>query len=287
MSPESTSTIHLSIPYGLAIQYDQATGTKLAVDLTERCPHYDVIFQNSTLVIPNDTARRLFDPVIEEIVTIINNVMATPAVRGCKYVILVGGFSESKLVQDRLRNAINSTVADCSVLVPNDAQMCVLKGAVLFGHNQQEICSRISKFTYYRDVAVPFRKGYHDPKSRVVFPGERQAYSDVLVPIINIGDEISADKDKTETLRPVQRRQKEMLVECYCGQREPKNPQYANDPDIRKLKTSVCLKMPKIKGGLKREVEAKFMFGGTEVRIELRDLTSGTKARGMIYLDRD
>ena len=77
------------------------------------------------------------------LVVSLHDVLAQPTVQGCKYVILVGGFSDNKLVQNRIKN--NFTHHDCTVLVPNDAQMSVLIGAVRFGQRPRDVTSRIAR----------------------------------------------------------------------------------------------------------------------------------------------
>jgi activator of 2-hydroxyglutaryl-CoA dehydratase len=44
---------------------------------------------------------------------------------------MVGGFSECELVQDAIRDKIRSSI---TLIIPEEAGLAVLKGAVLFGH---------------------------------------------------------------------------------------------------------------------------------------------------------
>ena len=281
-----SSTVSLSIPMCLSEAYSKHSKRSLADTLSEKCPLYDVRYKNDRLMITHKAAKRLFLPVIREIQEKINEVLTKPLLNGCKYVIMVGGLSESQLVQESVRNNVAQNVTECDVLIPNDAQLCVVKGAVAFGHRPLDITSRIAKVTYLRDYAVPFRRGYHDPRSRIVF--DKMAYSDTLVPVLKQGDEISVGKVTTEILRPVARRQKEMLLQFYTLNGQPKDPQYFfGDDGIRRLKSSVCLNMPRTAGGVFREVEARFKFGGTEIEVELVDRTSGNTTRGMIDLLND
>ena len=146
LTPHDSSTINLNIPYSMANSYDEAAGKRgtFDCDLARRCPQHDVTYApNNTLVITNSAAKQLFDPVIEEMVSTLHDVLAQPTVQGCKYVILVGGFSDNKLVQNRIKN--NFTHHDCTVLVPNDAQMSVLIGAVRFGQRPRDVTSRIAR----------------------------------------------------------------------------------------------------------------------------------------------
>lgn len=48
----------------------------------------------------------------------------------------VGGFSESELVQMAVRNRFG---ADRKSIIPDESMLAVLKGTVLFGHQQNKI----------------------------------------------------------------------------------------------------------------------------------------------------
>jgi hypothetical protein len=54
---------------------------------------------------------------------------------------MVGGFSECSLIQE----AVQEAFPDKRIIIPEDAGMSVLKGAVLFGHRPDFIRSRVMK----------------------------------------------------------------------------------------------------------------------------------------------
>ncbi|XP_065930987.1 heat shock 70 kDa protein 12A-like isoform X2 [Magallana gigas] len=56
-------------------------------------------------------------------------------------IIMVGGFSESPILQAHIR----SEFPDHRVVVPKEARLAVLRGAVLFGHNPSIISERMAK----------------------------------------------------------------------------------------------------------------------------------------------
>ena len=72
---------------------------------------------------------------------------------------MVGGFSESEVVQDAVRSAFR----DCRIVIPQEAGLAVLKGAVQFGHDPSIIAARVAKFTYGIGSTVPFDPEVHDP----------------------------------------------------------------------------------------------------------------------------
>lgn len=52
-----------------------------------------------------------------------------------KSIILVGGFSESRLLQEKLKENIKGK----TFVIPNECGLSVLKGAVLYGHSPLSI----------------------------------------------------------------------------------------------------------------------------------------------------
>lgn len=73
-------------------------------------------------------------------VQIIHQVLSKPELT-IKFIILVGGFAESKILRDHTREHFGEK---CTVLCPAEPQSIALKGAVLFGLNPTVIQSHVS-----------------------------------------------------------------------------------------------------------------------------------------------
>ncbi|KAK3594224.1 hypothetical protein CHS0354_016924 [Potamilus streckersoni] len=83
--------------------------------------------------------------------------------------LMVGGFSESSMLVSAVRDACSSW----KVVVPNEAGLVVLKGAVIFGHNPTPITYRVSRHTYGYRNSQPFIEGTHANEHMVVYDGEK------------------------------------------------------------------------------------------------------------------
>jgi hypothetical protein len=57
------------------------------------------------------------------------------------------------------------------VVVPEDAELAVLKGAVLFGHKPDYIVARIARYTYGVRISSDFNQDIHEPGRCVVKNG--------------------------------------------------------------------------------------------------------------------
>lgn len=88
--------------------------------------------------------KKMFQPVISDILSYINSILKQKVAKGIDVVLLVGGFSESKVVQDEIKKAYPKF----RVVVPFDAGLSVVKGAVIFGHLPTTIESRVMKYSY-------------------------------------------------------------------------------------------------------------------------------------------
>ena len=97
----------------------------------------------STVVFPAETIRGLFQPVLDSITGHVRSLLASNPV---KFIFLVGGFAESQLLQETVKSHFQSS--RCRVIVPVRPGTAVLRGAVLFGKNQDIFASRVARFSY-------------------------------------------------------------------------------------------------------------------------------------------
>lgn len=83
--------------------------------------------------------KKLFDPVIKEIVEHLKNLLKSRALKRVEFFFLVGGFAESALLQGAIKKQLRSQF---TILVPNNAGIAVVQGAVMFGQRPGIIASR-------------------------------------------------------------------------------------------------------------------------------------------------
>ena len=115
------------------------------------------------------------------------------------YIIMVGGFSHSKIVQDAIRDQFER--GNCKVVVPHGSQTAVMQGAVLFAMHQNQIESRIARKTYGFDGSQPFDPRIHRIKYRYIDSEQNVRCSDIFVPLIQKGEAIAINYEHTHTYR--------------------------------------------------------------------------------------
>lgn len=73
----------------------------------------------------------LFNQACKGIIQSINDILGKPMAKKVDTILMVGGFSSSSILQDQIKTSFPSL----KIVVPNDAGLASLKGAVLYGHN--------------------------------------------------------------------------------------------------------------------------------------------------------
>ena len=146
----------------------------------------------------NDTFSKVLDPTMDHLRTL----MANRKISNLKCIFVVGGFGDSKYLQNRIKEEFESDT--CSVLAPSDASLCVIKGAILFGHSPNAISSRIARCTIaFRStmkVDVAKTKGLKYNPSQLSSDKKSIRY---LRAAVKSGDEITEDSVvKSEICRP-------------------------------------------------------------------------------------
>ena len=84
------------------------------------------------------------------------------SVEDVSMILLVGGYGESPLVQETFKNEFTNL----EIIIPQDCNLAVMKGAVLFGHNPMSITARILRFTYGIGVNAEFDPNMHPQERR-------------------------------------------------------------------------------------------------------------------------
>ena len=81
-----------------------------------------------------------------------------PAAKHFPLLLLVGGFAERPLVQSAMENNFPNK----HIIIPEEADLSVLKSAVLFGHRPDYIASRVMRYSYGTDVSRLFDADNHE-----------------------------------------------------------------------------------------------------------------------------
>lgn len=95
----------------------------------------EINWSNQKLRILKSGVDRLFAETIESLVKSIEHVLSDAAVSDLVNVIMVGGFSQNELVDEAVRKHVGPSM---KVIIPEEAEIAVLKGALIYGFSQQK-----------------------------------------------------------------------------------------------------------------------------------------------------
>lgn len=151
------------------------------------------------LVMSADQVRAIFEPVVAEVVRLLEGQVSSIAAKGdhVSGIILVGGFGQSNYLYNRLKSHFNSTPPpaysekptsesivitgkpNIEVMQPMYAWTAVVRGAVLRGLDDSMVLSRRSRFHYGTSYATVFDETKHSTADRYWSPlWERWMVSD-------------------------------------------------------------------------------------------------------------
>ncbi|WAQ94408.1 HS12A-like protein [Mya arenaria] len=235
--------------------HDSAKGTWCLVSMT-----------NEKLKIDARVARRFFDTSVSSTVEHLTKVLRLPVNSGVEAILMVGGFSESPMLQ----YAVTKEFEALKRIVPDEASLAVLKGAVIFGHNPNAITERISKFTYGVRTTRLFDEAIHDEKNKK--PSEDGARChNLFSKHVEIGQKLKVGEPQIQKRYGTTESDQTSLSFSIFTTYE-KDPIYTTDPGCTHVGT---LTVPISGSGLDRWVTVRFIFGGTEIDIEATEESTG------------
>lgn len=174
--PDSTERFRIRLPQSLKEIWERANNNKSIKEIlqdSEDLREKDIKFVNGRLSFPPEIIWDMFKQTSKDIVQFITTELGSPSVEGVPIgsIIVVGGFANSNYVIYELRRALEPR--GIPLVRPADTELAVLNGAVLFGHNEHAIFSRICRHTYGVGFSMPFIEKKHDKTLMFEHEGEQ------------------------------------------------------------------------------------------------------------------
>ena len=227
-----------------------------------------VIFKHGELKVTKQTMKSFFAPVIKNILQHLENLLKTEG--GCYGVeafYLVGGFSESKLLQDSISEMFQSDYK-IDVVVPRGPQTAIVQGAVYYGMNPKMITERVANFTYGVEICEKFDSSKHNERKKFC-NDEGVAYCRSLFKVlVKKNTPITSDNHEYEiSLGTVHKNQRNGLIKLYISE----NPNITYTDEGAELKGKVVHKLPNPEKGHSRNFKVVLDFSGTEIYLIVTD----------------
>jgi uncharacterized protein YlaN (UPF0358 family) len=226
-----------------------------------------------------ETMKSIFEPVVQKIIHLIKTQLDN-AHETCSAMFLVGGFSESKYLQKRIKQKFSGQVNNISV--PIQPMAAISRGAAIYGlsirlnnlnnvgnddNMKCVISSRVLKYTYGVKATTRWVKG--DPISRKVYGDHIEKF----LCLARRGTKIDINQEVTHCFAPISPDQTNGVHELYYTQEY--DAKYCDDPGVKPL-GELNVDIPGY--GLDRVVLFGITFGKMEITA-----TSKNKQTGQSY----
>ncbi|XP_033726267.1 heat shock 70 kDa protein 12A-like [Pecten maximus] len=233
----------------------------------------DVDWTHDKIRLSQAKTRNLFELSLHHITDHVSDILKNPEVQDCKAILMVGGYSECPLLQDAIRNV----AGNIRVIVPSDAGLSVLKGAVINGFFPDAVSHRICRYTYGTECNKRFEKDLHREDYRVT--NERGAFEceHFFDKFIAKGTQINIGiSSVTKTFSVTSSNQTAMCFRIFASTSAA--TMYVTDGNVQKI-GQMILDTPDTSLGLERGASVTMHFGGSEIVIEAVDKHTGNSIR--------
>lgn len=263
----------LKFPATLLGNYESETGKTIEESMKQSTLGNKVQFKLGKMIMDVSLTRQLFDETFVRIDQSLKGLLLK--IRKVDFIMMVGGFSESPYIQHRMREEFGD-----KVIVPSEPSGAVVKGAVMYGHAATVIESRMCKYTYGIAQLRKFQADKHFDREMIWI--DSKPYCDnIFNKHIEIGTEVSLSSEENADEHeyfPAAADVRQAVLEVYAS--TERNPRYIDEAGCQ------FVGLVKIDIDPKGNYWAKYMvqmcFGGTELKIRVRDVKSGTVTTGFV-----
>ncbi|CAI2162477.1 10848_t:CDS:2 [Funneliformis geosporum] len=215
----------------------------------------------------------MFDPVLSKIISLIKDQLGSSKDK-CTAMFLVGGFSESKYLQFKVKQEFKSQVSIISV--PRQPIAAIVRGAVDYGLNAKVIKSRVLKYTYGTKTSPLWTSA--DPKSRKRPDGRIFKF----FTLAEKGKRVDVDEEVSHSFSVARPEQTSMDMDIYVTRNG--SAKFCDEDDVVLL-GNFSVAMPEL--GLKRSVLYTLRFGEMEIRATAKNKQSGKEYHTSFKLEFD
>ncbi|XP_052793258.1 heat shock 70 kDa protein 12A-like [Mya arenaria] len=273
VAPDMDSRETMNVPLSFVQTYKELNNVELEDERRIRRKYNGKItVSKNKMRFDPEILKGLFTETVDQICALVSEYFDQIREYNIGTILMVGGFSESKMLQDKVR----STFPSKRLIIPEEAGLCVLKGAVLYGHNPSMITARVSKFTYGIGAYKQFEPALDPPEKRAIrdkivlckdsFSVHARAGQEFQVDEMVGENEYVADgKDATE-----------LQIDVYTTPH--RHPRFIDDEDSKKIGEMRVPVSRNLSGG-QETMKVQFVFGDTELKVVAWDKDNGQKIK--------
>ncbi|PKY52287.1 actin-like ATPase domain-containing protein [Rhizophagus irregularis] len=212
--------------------------------------------------------KSMFDPVVGKIIRLIRGQLDSSKNK-CSAIFLVGGFSESKYLQLRVKEEFGKLVP--SIIVPKQPIAAIVRGACDYGLEMSTIVDRTLKYTYGIKSNRDWRFG--DPIDRKKnVGGNDNPRIEIFSPLVTRGTNVEVNQEFSKNYLPLMPDQTAVSFRIYITTKL--SAKFCDEPDMKLLGT-LRIDLPDAHLGRSRRIEFSLMFGKMELVVKARNLQNG------------
>ncbi|XP_053907936.1 heat shock 70 kDa protein 12A-like isoform X2 [Cuculus canorus] len=235
------------------------------------------VWCNGTMMITYEKLKSFFDFSIKNTVQTLREILKKPTMTKVQYILLVGGFASSIILRDAISEAFSKKY---HILCPMDAQVAIVKGAVLFGVSPHIVASRVSARTYGLEINQKFDPAVHDVSKLRVSKTDDYVYcTGIFKKLVGIEQSVGINEVAHYDFHPTESDQTAASFCFYCT--EKKDAQYVDEEGMELLGSCV-VPMPDTTLGKNRQLKLHIKFGLIEFKATCTDVTSNQSRTIMI-----
>uniref|UniRef100_H2XLJ5 Heat shock 70kDa protein 12A n=3 Tax=Ciona intestinalis TaxID=7719 RepID=H2XLJ5_CIOIN len=266
--PDRVSPLNVALPFSFIDLHRKVRGFTVETSLRNFADQNIKWSAQGMLRISSALMRDLFTPTLEAIAAHVSAHMNDRI----SHLFLVGGFAESRMLQKAIRFSVAEHVR---VIIPPDASLTILKGAVLFGLDPTAVRMRTSHMTYGVGILNKYITSIHPVKKKLI-RGSSVWCKDVFDAYVRGGETVALGDVVQRSYAPVRSDQSEIVINFYSCPRA--NVNFIDEEDVIKCAT-LRIQLPKtVAVTSRRELRISMMFGDTEIKIDCLDVSTGSRA---------
>ncbi|XP_052820668.1 heat shock 70 kDa protein 12B-like isoform X2 [Mya arenaria] len=251
---KANNVISIKLPFALL------EGTKSAqFESALESGIYELI--QGKLLIDNSILLSAFENSVSKIVEHLNFLLGKTELERLDAVVMVGGFSDSKVVQEAIKDVLEN-YPNVDLIIPENSASAIVHGAVLYGFNPSVISTRKSKYSYGISTSAPFVEELHPLSHRVQRDGSNQC-EDIFKVFVKKGEEvIPGQTTATHEFNPSPLTRENQTIEVYKSE-EDEPPKFVTECQKVGL---VCFTVPDSDFDV-TTVRVDMKFGGTQMTV--------------------
>ena len=258
---DTNATITVAVHKSIRKEVKEVTGKNIE-SLVEAFKKNDVKWDENedSIVLPYSTICSLYRPALANITNLIDGVLSQCNV---EMVLLVGGFAESSLLFDKVKESVAQRKSSIEVKRAPQPVFSVATGAVIFGLNKGVIKSRVMKSSIGVEACVEFCEGKHDQKYLKESGGEKYCEK-AFWHLVKAKQSVYTGVPTEYLFRPLTEEQQTCVVAIYESPKE--DVMYVDEVDCQPMGT-IEIRVPKCTENESREIKLVIDFAKTEYTV--------------------